>query len=46
MCVLCRQWDRYAQFEYMKLAEEEDAGGVMMDGPDGGDNGGNLGGWA
>jgi hypothetical protein len=22
----CRQWDRFAQFEYMKLAEEEEMG--------------------
>ena len=26
VCCGGRQWDRYAQFEYMKLAEEEEAG--------------------
>lgn len=35
---VCSQWDRYAQFEYMKLAEEEEGGGGMMDGGGGGND--------
>ncbi len=41
--VACRQWDRYAQFEYMKLAEEEE-GGVAMDGA-GDENSIGMGSW-
>jgi hypothetical protein len=37
---VCSQWDRFAQFEYMKLAEEEEMGAAEQ-----ADDNNTMGGW-